>query len=962
MPGGFANLPNEELSSHWRFWAHATPAFRAFERTMSNYGFLVVIIGVATVSALALRNQILIGPFQSADLLPPYLDWSQLSSTTLSGWSFQGNGGPNGASYLLVGMGFVVAATHSAVFAEELFYYPSICASGLFAFLFLRYLGIDRRVVPALSIGYTLCPWFTGQFFSGEPGLVWAFALLPLYLFVVFRVVFEPARLLNYLALSCVWVLALIATFQSLAIFLPFTISPFMLLLYTSRYRTSLKACLGWVLATGAAVVTQTVAIQAYFTGASLFGLSSSSGSDIFQNFGFYSPEAIQIGSLILVFAGLTAFILLLKPKQANRRTELLILSQFAVAIAFGALYFGVPSPASLWIFDHTIILWPYLDFDKFLLLAWVSGFLTLSFCLPLEQDSRLTNLRGDSHEKTNESSTKEPVWRYSGISSVRVAVVCALAMVLVISALIVPIQVLPNPPNGSTFLEGDLPFSERQIPPYYFDLRAYLLAHGASFGFGPRTLMVPQNPGAIDPFYIGEYLDPGFLIPSPSLQAVVSGIIQNDSSDTSELLALMGVEWLVVAPQVPDPTWPSLASGPVSLGSLGSSGALGNAWFPQGSPSAYAKTVDSWPTLRMVYSSENLTILQNKQYVGPAISTLDPGAVSQIASGNYDVLYNQTPIGPNVVRNSNLSGRGQGWSIVEGANASLLANGTIELNEGSEGARVSQPVTLLASTRYNLSFQLETSPGYLGSPPEGATSTYIGVYWNPGTGFNSSGAFITKPYYGNYSGAASYEFDTPPSASKVTALLILNAEPPDGTSPIYTTFSHVSLIPVNGGNLSRELFQSVSIKAEGPTSFRITGNHTSAYSSIITLDTGFGEGWVADLSSGEAISGVSGLFDQLSFDVPSNQTVVTIAYGGQTTFVVLELGGLVGVASLIIAFLVWAALEDARRRRMPPSSLMVRVEGGFSPELYRKPQTGDTETGGATPARSESQWCSKKS
>jgi hypothetical protein len=921
--------------------------------------FVVVLAVSIALSLLVLRDVLTIGPFQSADFLPPYFSWGQLEVDAFSSWSYQGTGGPNGASYLLLAMGFVTAATHNPAFAEKLFYFPTIAVAGLLAFLLLRYLGLAGWTLILASVGYELCPWFTGVFFAGEPGLVWLYALLPFYLYALFRVLRTPGRVSNYLLLAVAWALALSVTLQSFSVYLPLTIPIFALFVSARGWKAGLRAALGWCGALAAALVTQVSTIQGYLTGASQQGVSGASGANLFQNFGFLSVQAIQIRWWILALTGAAALVYLVRRATPARWSEVLPLSQLLVATLYGFLYVSIPSVLAVAIFDNLFVLWPFYDFDKFLLIAWMSSFLIVVYTLSENQIRARMSVSGPTIESIAIRNPSAGRSEGSRLLLKRV-VLATIVGLLLSSALVVPIQVLPNPPNGISYLSGDLPFSGDQIPSYFFELRNYVLQSGASFGLSFHTLMIPQNPGSFDPFYIGEYVVPGFVIPSATLEPVVRGFLANDSTDTAAIMALMGIRFVVIAPQVPDPWWPALADGPPSLGSLGSTGALGNAWFPQGNPAAYAAIASSWPSLSLVYESSDLTIYQNSMYVGPAYTFGSAQSVANVTGGQYSGLYNQSPIGQSLVQDPNVLPNETGWSSNEGANNTLLSNGTMRLSPGSMGMYVQQSIVMVPGKRYALSFDLRTNPGYATLAPPDTTPTYAGVYWNTGTGATVVGAYVTNEFLGNYSGESTFTFVTPSSSGYIPALIILYSEPPTGPVPIFTSYSHVALTPINGSSTFPALVHPAMLQTTAVTSFEFPSGSGWNGGYSLTIDTTYGSSWRALLSDGQMISPADGPFGQLTFRAPPNTTIVRVFEPSQMDYLLVQYSGIAGFL-LLVASAVAVTLIERRRSSVHPSTgetdPETRVEA-YPPER-RVLEPGSTQSTGPpveAPARSTRQ------
>ena len=501
------------------------------------------------------------------------------------------------------------------------------------------------------------------------------------------------------------------------------------------------------------------------------------------------------------------------------------------------------------------------------------------------------------------------------------------IAVLLLLSAfLFSSVQPVSSEDNGVHFLESDFSFPNNQIPLQYFELRSFLLSNGVNFSLSAHVLVVPQNPGDILPFYVGETIIPGFIGPTTDIYNIIQSISSNESLGTT-IMSLLGIKYVALLSDPGDSSWPG-ATGPVSEGGWGG----GN--FPQGNVSSYSNILESWPTLEKVFSSNDLTILYNKEYVGNSLfweqgtgslpyfgiqNITSSEVINQVTDGNYINLYGQKQTGPNLIRNADLLNY-SGWSFYAGnGDATLFSNGTVELEPGSTGASLSQPVILLPGTTYKLNIYVKTDPGYGGFPPNGDQRNYVGIYWNSGTGYNgTSGASIDGYFNGNYTGERTFIFTTPPSEGNISASFTLNYEPPVGKSSIFTTYSNVSLYTINGSMIFKNIVEPYNLNA--PTSYSFSVPQSDPSGGYVVIDTSYNPNWYAVTKNGSIINSTEGPLGLLEFHLENGTNISSTRYSGSETYLAyIYVGWFIffAVVVLFITCIVFAYMRERSKQKL---------------------------------------------
>ena len=810
-----------------------------------------------------LRNVLGIGGFQSADLDVAWMNGLQRLAFS---WSFQQLGGPSSPSGIFF-IGSFLSSILGLATAEKVLYYLPLFLVPLGAYYLLRNLGLSEAYSLVLSFVYEVSPWFIGQFMNGEPVFVWLFALLPIVFYIALNVL-KNRRPSNYLALALVLSLAIMFTLQSIIVYF-FLLAP-LFITAAFYYRKSFVKPAVMMLGVSALAVL----INAYSTGAYLnaaSGLIERSGSNLTALFGaFQSALAQYLRIWLVLFLGLSFICLLLIMQSRNRNYTAFAVATMGLEAFFTGIYLAIPSGFVAYLYWHVPFFTPYQNWDKFLLMGWFYTFSLVIVAIMAYQRGG----PGRSEEKIEHQSIRPSATVLKRNNAATMFVLLVIVGILLSSAFFINIQ-SQTYINGANFVQGRLSFQDNQIPQYYYQIIKFLDSQNVSYSLSPHTLIVPQNPGSIIPFYVGENNIPGFVGGIPQLYQVLQGISENQSTTTVETMSLMGIKYIVIINESAS-SWPG-ANGPASVGGWG------GGYFPQGSAASYAKILGSWPLLAKAYSGSNFTVFENEEYVSPVIY-INKATYEELAAANPSslIFLSTTPIGPSLISNPGLEGM-TGWSFNRmGGNATYFQNGTVILLPGSKGASVSQNVLLKPDQWYEISLYVSTNPGYGGFPPNGMNRNYVGLWWNGGTGFaGNPGAYIGGYFNGNFSGYVSFIFQAPNSTDPVPAQFGLNYEPPIGNKPIFTTYSNVTLIPINGSNLFTEKVVPVSIKQSTPTSIKII-NGSSYPSGYIQLDTLYNRNWVAALSNGSVEEGESGLFGLETFYITGGEYITSIYYSSE--------------------------------------------------------------------------------
>ena len=875
------------------------------EKDLFYFFWLLVLILVI------LRNILLIGPFQSADLDVGWIGKHGLSMLFYP-WNFENLGSQNSPA----GNFFIFSYTSVLLGAdagEKLVYYSSLFIAPLFAYFLTLDLGLQRRTGILFSLIYLFNPWFIGEFMTGEPAMTWLYAMLPLIFFFTHRIFRNPKNIASFAGLSLALGIALMFTVQALIIY-SFLLAPFLLgSLLNRRYPRRLLSIIIIFSSVLVAIAVNVYSLGAYLSASGQ--LISSSSTDINSLFGgFSSDAATALKPWILALFIVSLFLFMISIRKSNRNEKAFLISTVVFQAFFLIVYFAIPSRLIAEIYIHFPFFTPFANYDKFILMP-TFYLISLLFLVAKTQSMRRFSLNSVARRGKRRA-----------ILFIRMVVPYISVFLLLTAFLFSSIQPASSEDNGVHFLESDFNFPGNQIPNQYFELRSFLISNGVNFSLSAHVLVVPQNPGDVLPFFVGETIIPGFIGPTTNLYNIIQSISSNESLG-STIMSLLGIKYVALLSDPGDSSWPH-ATGSVSEGDW----AGGN--FPQGNISAYSNILESWPTLEKVYSSNDLNILYNKEYVGNSLfwkegtgslpyfgikNITSAEVINQVADGNYVNLYNLNETGPNLIRNADLLNYSD-WSFNAGnGNATFMSDGTVELQPGSTGASLSQPVVLLPNKTYELKIYVKTDPGYNGFPPNGDSRNFIGIYWNNGTGFNgTSGASIDGYFNGNYTGERTFIFRTPFSQGNISASFQLNYEPPVGNSSIFTTYSNVSLYTINGSMIFKNIVESYNLNASA--SYIFSAPQTDPSGGYVVIDTSYNPGWYAVTENGSIIASTAGPLGLLEFHLENGTKITSIKYGGSETYLAYVYAGwsiFFAVLVLAIACIVFSYLRGKSKQNL---------------------------------------------
>ena len=890
--------------------------YRKFTVSPIKLQILLFVIFVICFDLFVFRNILFISGFQSSDI---DVGWIGLhgAQELFYPWNFENLGG---ASFPA---GDFFISTYSSIafgpaMAQKLTYYTSIPVASLSALLFLRRIKIDAGFSFLLSFVYQLNPWFVDEFMTGEPAMTWLFALLPLAAYFIYNSFKEPKELSNYFGLAIILAVSEMFTLQSLIVY-AFLLSPFLLSLLLSRNLSRRWLSLsGIFLSIVLSLLANFYSLGSYLSAASgLVNASSNSLNSLFGGFSSLPAQSLKPW-IILLFAG-SILITILVLKKSRRFERVFLFSTIAFQGFFLAVYFAIPSQWVALIYLKFPLFTPFQNYDKFLLMPTVYLFSIIIFII------RGNVLQTSSNKSSRMISTPFSLYRHklSVKPILKYASIIFVLLVLMASFTAASIQPAGSHINGDYYLHGEFSFPHNQIPKQYYELRSYLLEHGENFSLSSHVLVVPQNPGDILPFFVGETIIPGFIGPTQYLYNVIQNIAQNQSLG-SYLMSLLGIKYVAIMGDPGDSGWPG-SGGQVS------EGGWGGGYFPQGNVTYYTHIMESWPSMKLAYRSDNLTILKNANYVGDAYffaQVHDPFSgdvfknltvselVSNISSGNYFQIYNNIETGSSVVSNPDLQHYTDWNFYAYNRNATFLSNGTVKLVNGSKGASLLQNVILQPNTTYEISLSVETHPSYSGFPPNGYIRNFVGIYWNQYTGYyGTPGASVDGYFNGNITGNRTFIFVTPQHAGKINAQIRLNYEPPLGNYTMYTSYSNVSMHPINGSVIFNDIVKPVHLVEENSAKYEVI-NTSFATKGHIVLDTFYSPEWVAVSSNGSVLHSSAGPLGLLEFNLTTGAHIKYIYYGGGTTYFDELLVGWITVGAMSVFFIASIELQFWHRRQ----------------------------------------------
>jgi hypothetical protein len=881
----------------------------------SFYQALLFFLVAVVINLLLLRQILDAAPFQASDLDIGLYGSGHLSVATFSAWNYESGGGPGGYPGWVLAYSDVSLLARNFGLVEKLVYFASLPASCACAYLLLRFIGLRGTWLGSLSLLYQFCPWMTAQFMTGEPVFTWLFALIPLVMMLTLKMVTGKNFLVVSLELGLVIYVTGALSLEDLVVvgFFVLPVALYAIIVGTPHNSAKVIGAFAGCFALG--LLGLAYSLTPYLQAAA--PLFQTPVGSLFGPFGGAEAQALKLW--ILGFAGCGALLVLIRSAVGDKKDLVLSECLLLFEVAFSALYFAIPNGASYVLFTRIPLLAPLLDWDKFVLVTWVPTFmiLTLSIKNAVTASSVQLSAAANRLREADPQTPSRPraILRRHASALLKLVPIGLTLTILVGAAVLLQIQPASSGITGVAFLGGYSQFDNEGIPNQYFQLSDFLASNGASFGPTFHTLIVPQNPGRIIPFYVGSTMIPGFLGPSPQLRKVSTAMALN-GSESLEIMTILGIKYIAIMPSPGDSEWPG-ANGPPSVGGWGAPGD----GFPQGSVASFQRLIASFDNVTMQLDSPNLTVYSNDMYVGSVYSYSNFSQLVKVANGDFSASVNQTPIGPNLIINGNLS-HGDGWKV-SGDNTTVLPNGTIEIFPGSLGFSAAQTILLEPSTTYSMHFHLNTTPGYSAFPPGNDQRTYIGIYWNPGTGWaGTPGAFIPNEFAGTAQGWYNYTFSSPPGNTNISATVYVDAEPPESNSPIFTSFTNVTLFPINGTNDFQYLLRPSCVQSSSPTAISLCpdSDPSNGVSHYLTVDTNYSPLWQGVMQGGDTINPIPGPAGLLTFAIPDGDNLQVIHIRSQDQFSVLLFSSLAIPPSLAVVLLIAPVYRTIRRRRHPVS------------------------------------------
>ncbi|MEM3908023.1 MAG: hypothetical protein QXZ17_14395 [Nitrososphaerota archaeon] len=472
---------------------------------------------------------------------------------------------------------------------------------------------------------------------------------------------------------------------------------------------------------------------------------------------------------------------------------------------------------------------------------------------------------------------------------------VCAISALLLSSATL-EIQSYGSHDTGVYLFSEGPHFNKNQIQPQYLILVDYLIGHNISYGLSAHTVLFPENPGSVLPFYVGQEIIPGYIgeFQNGLAQAIINGINGNNSGFLM-LSALYGIEYFVVM-NIPSTSWPG-SNGTPSLSMWGGSYIFIGNWI------YYLNDLRHLNGLNLEFETNGLYIFRNKYYLGPATVGNDD-AIKALSTDNYLYFINRTPLSGNILSNAMYDYSGTNFTVNSDLNLTLYKNSsTVQLYNFTK---------LKPDSTYLFSFNFRTTDNL---------STFYGNGQNGGMVFYNvtpdkfnitGGTVITmRPAY-EANGTYSSVFTTPKNNGAIDAKVIFQLQPPRYKNEIYSSLSNVSLTQINGSNMFYSDFHPVYIRAEGYSQFSLFCNSSKTNSSAesqIVIDQFYQSGWKYNSKGNSGFVSKNDL-GLLAFNL-SNSSNYELQYVPQHTYnleLAISYGGLSYLLFLAVVYFVYVS------------------------------------------------------
>lgn len=843
-----------------------------------SYSYLLFFIAISiALDLFTLRNAFALGIVQSADWPVPALNFHQFIYTFFGAWNYQASA-PSGFNLYLVTTGLLSALSHHPAIIQKIFYFLPWAMTPFAMYIFLNGLGIRRYLSIPFSLLYQYGPWVTGQFMDGEPVMVVLHLFLPLFLYVYLK--FRNNFLLLYVALSLVLIVPVVYTLQSLFTYLFFLFPFFLNDLAQKRYRIAARSMLAILFS------SITVGVATFYSvGAYSSAFSGLQGNPVSYFLSFLPAVAAHFW-LILFFSislGITLVSWLFQIVEVRTLFLIWTLESLFMMLIYPGL--GITSIGYL-LLGKVFLFAPFINYDKFILFFWFQLLVFSAWIISISiKESRVKNSRTKTLSKLR--GTIMPV------------VVILAAIVLVSSSAVLEIQSFGSHDTDKYLFTDSTHFQESQVSPDYVNLVNFLLNNNVSYGLSSHTILFPENPGSLLPFYVGQQIIPGYMgeFDQNLSQAILNGLNENNSNFLM-LLSMYGVEYLAVM-DIPATTW-SGSNGTPSLSMWGSNYIFVGNW------TFYLQDLERLSGLSLLYDHNGLFIFKNEYYISPIIEG-SASSIQNLTSGNYTHFINTTATSNNIIKNATFYYSGSGYKVDSPLKLNLSGNST---TQAYTFVKLLPDRSYYFSLTYNTTENLTT---YYGSGQSGAA-----VFYNvSSTSSNiTAGIVLTMaPAYvanGTYSGI----FKTPAFRGRyIDAQVIIYFQPPRDQPYAISKVTHLELYSINGSNEFLSDFRSVKILHAGYTNFKIDPTPGG----VVVMDQFYGSGWIFRTStqSGALIHMSSGLMGFYA-----NSTGLTyLYYSYQNTYndeLIISFIGIAYIVSLIPVYVLLRRRSGGSKGEVP--------------------------------------------
>ncbi len=832
-----------------------------------SYSYLLFFIAISiALDLFTLRNALALGIVQPADWPIPALNFNQFVNTFFGAWNYQ-TSAPSGLNLYMVTTGYLSVISSNPAIIQKVFYFLPWAMTPFAMYIFLNGLGIRKYVSIPFSLLYQYGPWITGEFMDGEPVMVMLYLFLPLFLYVYLR--FRNNFLLLYVALSLVLIVPVVYTLQSLFTYLFFLLPFFLNDLAHKRYRNAAISILAILLSSITVIAATFYSISAY---SSAFSEIRGNPVSYFLSF----PPAVSAHFWLILFFSVSLGITLLSWlfRYVEVRTLFLIWtfeSLFMILIYPGL---GVKSIGYL-LLGKVFIFAPFIDYDKFILFFWFQLLVFSAWIISLSV----------KESKVKKSTTKTHANLHRGITLV---VVIFAVTILVSSSATLEIQSFGSHDTGRYLFTDGTHFQESKVSPNYINLVNFLLDNNVSYGLSSHTILFPENPGSVLPFYVSQQIIPGYMweFDKNIAQAIINGL-NNNNSNFLMLLSIYGVKYLAVM-DIPSTTWPG-SNGTPSLSTWGSNYIFVGNW------TFYLHDLETLSGLSLSYDHNGLFIFKNKYYISPIIDS-STSSIQNLTSGNYTHFINTTPTSNNILKNATFYYSGSGYKVDSPLDINITGNETIYAYSF---------IKLLPDRSYYFSLEYNTTENltrYYGNGQSGAA-----VFYNVSpTSWNITGVIVLtmEPAY-VANGTYSCIFKTPAFKGRyIDAKVNIQFQPPVDQAYAISKVTHLELYSINGSNEFFSDFKSVKILKTIYTNFKIYPNTGG----VVVMDQFYGSGWLFRTStqSGELTHLSSGLMGFYA----NSSGVTYIYYSYQHIYNDELIISFIGIAYIVLLVPVYVLLR----------------------------------------------------